>query len=125
MKDWIERELDNAARKDANGTYIGPDWRWLEIGQCAAAHVNDETLQAFREQLAAVRAKWDDNEYLNAWNAIASCGVDTMRQILSETTELGQVLRKWCLYDAFLTPEERSAIVKKHIKFGPDGESRL
>jgi hypothetical protein len=114
---------DQPGTKDATETYQPSDFIALALATLASERLDDERVERFAEDIHRLRER-ADNRYLEAWESLIATGPDALRQVMTERSDRGQLLRSVCTFRAFVSPQERAEIIAAHAPQGTTESSR-
>jgi hypothetical protein len=101
--------FDETSPADATALYQPNDMIALRMGQLAATRVTEETLRRFRADLDRLSRR-GNSRYFRLWDTAFAAGPESVRRVLTEPSQRGQVMRSLISFRAFVTKAERHAI---------------
>lgn len=105
-----EVSMDRFDSTDPTRFYLLNDKIALRMGRLAATRVTSDNLAQFRADIERMRRRNAGNRYFRVWQEAVESGPRAVRELLTEATERGQVLRSLISFRAFLTKDERDAL---------------
>lgn len=90
--------------------------RNLELGRLAATRLDNERIASFAADIR--RHHTGLNSYTEDWLEAVKRGPEAIRNVLVDETDYGRVMRSSVLLRAFVTREERRAVLRPEWKPG-------
>lgn len=106
----------NERARDATSLYQPNDHIALAPGRLASTRLSNDRIAEFRNFVEHERKLHGNNKYLRLWIDIIDSGPTALRQVLTEPSERGQVLRSVVSFRAFVTKDERDDIFRRYAR---------
>jgi len=99
------------ARPDITGAYQRGDMLALEMGLRAAMRLTPDRLAQFKSNIEKLAAR-NPSRYVREWKRAIEEGPDAVRDILTDRSDHGQVMRSVISFRPFVPKEERDALFR-------------
>jgi hypothetical protein len=100
------------ARPDITGAYQQGDMLALEMGLRAASRLTTDSLAQFKSNLEELAAR-NPSRYVREWKRAIEEGPDAVRDLLTDRSDRGQVMRSVISFRPFVSKEERDALFSR------------
>ena len=118
MNDWTdETPVETAqtsgvqSRPDITAVYQRGDMLALEMGLRAASRLTPPRLAQFKSNIERLVAR-NPSRYVREWKRAIEEGPDAVRDLLTDRSDRGQVMRSVISFRPFVSKEERDALFR-------------